>query len=218
MNERTQDRLFAALGIASVVLELGAVAIGASGGRQFATITSTPAQIAHALAQPAGTAVWIGAYIELVSFGCFLAFAVWACAKLGGGLFGQLGRATAYTTLSVASLAVGDAIAYRGGKGIDLQLGTALITVNQALYVCTWLLSAFFLLAVAPLALAEGRRALGRSAIGVAALTLVLTAASVDNLAQMADMLWLLWIVYASIALARPRRATAAAVVATQGA
>jgi hypothetical protein len=209
MNERIQDRVFATCGIGSVVLMLAGVGIGATGDRQFATVTSTPAEIADALATPAGTAAWIGAYIELLSFGCFLAFAVWACAKLGGGLLGQIGRAaaTSYATVSVASLAVMDTIAYRGGHGMGLQLGTALITLNEALFVVTWVLSSFFLLAVGPLALHSGHRVLGWSAIAVAAIVLVLTPLSLDNLAQLANFLWLAWIVGASVALSRHRSA-----------
>jgi hypothetical protein len=216
MNARLQDRWFAGLGVASVVLELAAVVVGQSGGRQMATITSSPAQIAHALAQPAHTAAWVGAYVEVLSFGCFLAFAVWACAKLGGGLLGQIGiaSATAYATLSIAALALDDAQLYRSGKGMGLALGTTLITVQEAMYVCTWFLSVFFLLAVAPLALSSGHRVVGWSGVAVATLTLVLTPLSVDNVAQMAQFLWLVWIVLASIALARsPRTAHAAAAV-----
>jgi hypothetical protein len=73
------------------------------GGREFVTISSTPAQITPALAKPAGAAVRVGAYLELLSFGCFLAFAVWACAKLGGGLRGSIARASAtgYATVGV---------------------------------------------------------------------------------------------------------------------
>jgi hypothetical protein len=214
MNERMHDRLFAASGIASVALMLAGVGIGATGGRQFATITSTPAEIADALASPAGAAVWAGAYLELLSFGCFLAFAVWACAKLGGGVLGQIARAaaTSYVTVSVASLAVMDTIAYRGGHGMGLQLGTALITLNEALFAVTWVLSAFFLLAVGPLALQAGRRALGWSGIVVAAVILVVTPLSLDNLAQMVNLLWLLWVVVASIALVRPGGARVGAV------
>ena len=213
MNEHTQDRLFGACGIASVLLMLAGVAIGAVGGREFATISSTPAQIAHALAKPAGNAVWAGAYVELLSFGCFLAFAMWACAKLGGGLGGAIGRAaaTGYATLSIASLAVGDAIEYRAGHGIGVQLGSALITLNEALYVGTWFLSVFFLLAAGPLALSTGRRALGWSAIAIAPITLLLTAVSLDDLGQMANFLWLIWIAWASVALTRTKHATAGA-------
>ena len=69
-----------------------------------------------------------------------------------------------------------DAIAYRAGHGMGVQLGTTLVTLNEALFVGTWFLSAFFLLAAGPLALQAGRRALGWSAVGVAAITLVLTA------------------------------------------
>ena len=220
MNERLQDRVFAGFGTGSVALMLAGVGIGSIGHNRTLTISSTPAQVAHALAEPAGAATWIGAYIELLSFGCFLAFAIWACAKLGGGLLGQVARAaaTGYTTLSIASLGVMDAIAYRSGKGMDVQLGGTLVAVNQALYVCTWFLAVFFLLAAGPLALAAGRRALGRSAIGIAVVQLVTTAASVDNLGQMAFSLWLVWIVYASIALARGKRARATATAVAQSA
>ena len=218
MNERTQDRLFAASGIASVLVMLAGVAIGATGGREFATISSTPAQIAHALAKPAGPAVWVGAYLELLSFGCFLAFAVWACAKLGGGLLGAIGRATAtsYATVSVVALAVGDAIEYRAGHGVGVQLGSALITVNEALFVGTWFLAVFFLLAVGPLALMSDRRGLGWTAIGTAAIILVLTAVSLDNLGQLSNVLWLIWIVGASIALGRGERAPRGSVAVAQ--
>ena len=209
MNERTHDRIFAACGVGAVGLMLAGVVVGAMGDRQFATITSTPAQIAKAVATPADTATWAGAYLELLSFGCFLAFAVWACAKLGGGILGQVGRAaaTSYATISVASLAVMDTIAYRGGHGMGLQLGTALITFNEALFVVSWFLSSFFLVAVGALALQAGRRAIGWSAVAVAAITLVVTPLSVDNVAQLANFLWLIWIVATSVALARSPRA-----------
>ena len=207
MDEHLSDRLFAASGIASVALMLAGVGIGAAGGRQFATITSTPTEIADAVAHPVGTAVWTGAYLELISFGFFLAFAVWACAKLGGGLLGQIARAaaTSYVTVSVASLAVMDTIAYRSGHGMGLQLATTMITLNEALFVVTWFLSAVFLVVVGSLALQAGRRALGWSAVAIAAITLVLTPISLDNLAQMANTLWLAWIVAASVTLARRR-------------
>jgi hypothetical protein len=220
MNDRLQDRLFAGFGIASVVLMLSGVGIGSIGHDRNLTISSTPAQVARALANTAGTATWVGAYVELLSFGCFLAFAVWACARLGGGLLGQIARAaaTGYTTLSIASLGVMDAVAYRSGKGMDVQLGSTLVTLNEALYVCTWFLAVFFLLAAGSLALAGGRRALGRGAIAIAVVQLVTTAVSVDDVGQMTFMLWLAWIVWASVALARGRRGRATATVATQGA
>jgi hypothetical protein len=219
MIGRTQDRLFAACGIASVVLELAGFGIASAGGRTHnLTISSSAAQIAHALAKPSGNLVWVGAYLELLSFGAFLAFAIWACAKLGGGLLGAIGGAvgTSYATLSVASLGLADAIAYRAGHGLGVQLGSTLVTVNEALYVGTWFLSAFFLLATGALALTAGRRALGGSAVGIAFVTLIATAVSVENLGQFSVLLWLAWIVYASIALARGERAPAHAVAVAQ--
>lgn len=218
MKQRTQDLLFAACGIASVAVLLAGVGIGAAGGREFATTTSSTAQVTKALATPAGDAVWAGGYIELLSYGFFIAFAVWACTKLGGGILGSIGRATAtaYTTLSVASLCLMGAIEYRAGHGVGLQLGRTLITLNEALFIGTWFLAVFFLLAVGPLALASGRRLLGWSAIATAAITLVTTATSFDNLGQMSNLLWLAWIVVASIVLGRGGRQHRAAVTVAQ--
>jgi hypothetical protein len=220
MNTQQQDRLFAGFGVASVALMLAGFGIGSIGHSRTLTISSTPAQITDALSQTAGSATWIGAYVELLSFGCFLAFAIWACTKLGGGVLGQIAgaAATGYTTLSIASLGVMDAIAYRSGKGMGIQLGSTLVTVNEALYVCSWFLAAFFLLAAGALALTAGRRALGRSAIAIAAIQLVATAASVDNLGQMTFSLWLVWIVYASVTLGLGRRAHAASPAIAQSA
>ena len=218
MNERTHDRFFAGCGIAFVVLELVGTIIAMTAGKTHSlTISSTPAQIAHAVAKPVGTTVWIGAYLEVLSVGAFLAFAVWACVKLGGGLLGATARtaATGYAAVTIASLAVMGAIAYRAGHGMGVQLATALVTLNEALYVCTWFLSVFFLLAAGALALTQTRRALGWSAIGVATLTLIGAAVAVDSVGQFSVMLWFAWIVYASIALARgkptPARAIAVA-------
>ena len=215
MRNEMQDRLYGAAGVASVVAVLAGVGIEAAGGRTFPTVTSAPGEVAKALAHPAGTAVWAGAYLEMLSYGFFLAFAAWACVRLGGGLLGGIAGAAAagYAALSIAALAVGDAIEYRAGHGLGVQLGTALFTIQEALYVGTWFLSSFFLLAAGGLALSCGRRALGWAAFTVAGLTLVLTVVSLDNLGQMANFLWLLWIVWASIALAR--RSAAAGTRAT---
>ena len=135
MNERTHDRLFAGCGIAFVVLDfVGAMIAMTAGKTHGLTVSSTSAQIAHAVAKPVGTAVWIGAYLEILSVGAFLAFAVWACVKLGGGLLGALGRAAAigYATITIVSLAVMATIAYRAGHGMGVQLATTLVTLNEA--------------------------------------------------------------------------------------
>jgi uncharacterized protein YebE (UPF0316 family) len=131
--------------------------------------------------------------------------------RLGGGLLGAIAgaAATGYTTLSIGALGVGDALAYRAGHGMDVQLATTLITLNEAVYVCTWFMSVFYLLAIAPMALAGGRRIIGWSAIGISVVVLVTTAVSLDNLGQMSNLLWLAWVAGTSVSLARGVRAEA---------
>jgi hypothetical protein len=199
MNEHTHDRTFAACGIAFVVLEL--VGVGIGGPTHTLTITSTAAKLSDAISKPAGTLSWVGGYLELLSLGFFLAFAVWACAKLGGGLLGQIARAagTSYATLSVASLAVIDAISYRAGHGIGVQSARTFVAVNEALYVGTWFLLAFFLLAIGAGALATAHRRLGWSAVGIALYTLAATAVSVNDFGQFGTLLFFAWIVCASV-------------------
>ena len=212
MKHTSHERLFAAFGIGSVVVELTGVAIGAIGGRPFVTITSSPADVRSAFDTSVGVAAWIGAYLELLSFGMFLAFAIWACARLGGGLLGAIAgaAATGYTTLCIGAVGIGAALAYRAGHGMDVQLATTLITLNEAVYICTWFLSVFYLLAIAPMALAAGRRIIGWSAVGISLVVLVTTAVSLDNLGQMSNLLWLAWVAGTSVSLARGVRAEAA--------
>jgi hypothetical protein len=215
MNGRTQDRFFAICGIASVVLlHVGLFTATASGGA-FVTLDSSPVKVADALAKPAGAGVWIGAYLEVLSVGAFLAFAVWATAKLGGGLLGAVARSigTCYAAITLASLCVWGAAEFRAGHGMGTQLAAVLSNLNEALYVGTWFLAAFFLLAAAPLALTAGRRALGWSATIIALLTLVGAAVPTsDSAAEIPGLLWFVWIAWASIALARGDRVGAGAV------
>src|SRR5947208_5100405 len=90
------------------------------------------------------------------------------------------------------------------------QLATVLTNINEALYVGSWFLSAFFLLAAGALALTPAaRRALGWSAIAIALLTLAGAAAPANGLAENTVLLWFIWIVWASISLARSERAPA---------
>ncbi len=208
MNDPSHDRRFGACGIAAVVLQLAGLVL--SGKTHQLEVTASTAKIAHALATPVGATTWVGAYIELASFGFFLAFAAWATAKLGGGLLAQIGRAaaTSYATLSIASLGVLDAFSYRAGHGISVPIGRTLITVNEALYVASWFLVALFLLATGLLALGNARRLLGWSAVGAAIYTLAATP-SIGNFGQFAIPLFFLWIIGASIALARRSHAHA---------
>src|SRR5207247_697072 len=72
VSERTQNRVFAVCGIASVVLLLAGSLLGSAGGQPSYTLASSPAHVAHELATPVDPLGWAGAYVELLSFGCFL--------------------------------------------------------------------------------------------------------------------------------------------------
>ncbi|HZR96619.1 MAG TPA: hypothetical protein VFA56_13060 [Gaiellaceae bacterium] len=212
MSLRLQDRLFALCGFASVVVELvGTFIQMGSKDTHSLTWASSDAAIAKAFSHHATTVVWVGAYLELLSMGLFLAFAIWAARRLGGGLLGSIasGMAVANLAVSMVSLAILDTEAYLAGHSLPGATTRVLVTLNGAAFVATWFLSAFYLLAVAPLALGAGRRVLGWSAVAVAAFTLVGTAADPSNAGQMSTMLALFWIVGASISLARraPERA-----------
>ena len=77
MSERAQDRLFAACGIASAVLVHVGLFVGVASGQAFVNLGSSPAKVTHALANPAGTGIWVGAYLDVLGYGAFLAFAPW---------------------------------------------------------------------------------------------------------------------------------------------
>lgn len=209
MNARTHDRLFAGLGIASVVLALGGLFTGIAAGAPFVTLGSNSAKVASELAKPAGTGVWIGAYIQVLSLGAFVAFAAWVTAQLGGGLLGTIARsaATGYATVTLVALCAWGAVDFRAGHGMGTQLATALVDVPEALLIGTWFLFAFFLLAIGALALSAARAALGWSAIAFAVITLVGAAMPTQDLGQWSGWLWYIWIVWASISLARAERA-----------
>jgi hypothetical protein len=216
MNARLHNRLFAACGIAFVALELGGMFLAmATGKTHDLTVTTSTAKLAAAIARPVGNGVWAGAYMELLSIGFFLAFAVWAAEKLGGGLLGSVTRAAAYANAGagVGALAVMNTVSYQAGHGITLGTARTLTVLSESIYVSTWFLTAAFLTAAGILAVRAGRRALGWSAIAIVAYTLVLTPLSVDNAGQFSQLFWLAWVCCASVALARsPRRVPAPAI------
>jgi hypothetical protein len=202
MNARLHDRLFAVCGIAFVVLELGGTFLAmATGKTHDLTVTTSTAKLAAAIARPVGTGVWVGAYMELLSIGFFLAFAVWAADKLGGA--------------GVGALAVMNTVSYQAGHGITLGTARTLTVLSESIYVSTWFLTAAFLTAAGILALRATRRALGWSAIAIVVYTLVLTPLSVDNAGQFSQLFWLAWVVCASVALARGVRRVPAPAIAT---
>jgi hypothetical protein len=201
-----KDRWFALCGIASVVIELvGTFVQMGSKDTHSLTWSSSTASIVKAFSQHATTTVWVGAYLEIVSMGLFLAFAIWLTIRLGGGLYGSIARgmAVANTAVSMVSLALLDTSAYLAGRALPVSTARALVTLNGATFITTWFLMAFFLLAVAPLALAQGRRMIGWSAVAIAAVTFIGVAADPNNLGQMSTMLALVWVVGTCISLLR---------------
>lgn len=215
MNTRTSDRVFAALGIGFVAVTMAGVALSSDlhGGSLSDSTAKVAAQIAHPLAPHN----WVGAYLEMLGVGCFLAFAVWAVGKLGDGVLAQLARLTAgaYAAVTVASLGLMDGTGYREGHGLSVPVARTLDAVNKATYIGTWFLTAFFLLALGALALSAARRRLGWSAIAVAAVTLA-TAPSIDNFGELSVLLFFVWVVGASIVLARGKTAAVDAVALPQ--
>jgi hypothetical protein len=212
-----KDRWFALCGIASVVVELVGTFIQLSSKDTHSlTWSSSDAAIVKAFSHHATTVVWVGAYLEIVSMGLFLAFAIWLCTRLGAGLYGSIARGMviANTAVGMVSLALLDTSAYLAGHSLPTSTARVLVTLNGATFITTWFLSAFFLLALAPLALAQGRRIIGWSAVAIAAETLVGAAADPSNLGQLSSMFTLVWVVGVCIALLRrePRHAAVPAV------
>jgi hypothetical protein len=217
MTARLHDRWFALCGIAFVVLELGGTFLSmASGKTHDLTIGSSTAAIAHAIATPVGNGVWAGAYMELLSVGFFLAFAVWLADRLGGGMLGSIVRLAAATGAGggLGALALMNVISYRAGHGMGMDAAKTLVTASEAIYVGTWFLTATLLAAAGILAVRAGRRWIGWSALAIVAYTLVLIPVSFDGAGQFSQLLYLLWVVVTSIALARERRQPAGGAVA----
>lgn len=215
MTARLQDRWFALCGIAFVVLELGGTFVAmASGKTHDLTISSSSASIARSIAHPVGPAVWAGAYLELLSVGFFLAFAVWAAHRLGGGLLGSIMKLAAAAAAGggIVALAVMNVISWRAGHGMGLDSAKTLVVLGESVYVATWFLDAVFLAAAAILALRSERRVIGWTAAAIVVYTLVFTPLSLDNAGQFSQMFFLFWVVGTSIAFARaPKPAPAPA-------
>ena len=179
------------------------------------SVTDSPARYAAAIAHPIAPHNWVGAYLEMLAVGFFLAFAAWAAGKLGEGVLPQVARlaAGAYAAVTVASLGLMDGAAYREGHGLTVPVARALDAVSKATYVGSWFLTAFFLLAIGAQALKVARRRIGWSSIGVGLVTLV-SVPSIDNFGELSVLLFLAWIIGTSIALARGKTDAAPALAA----
>lgn len=200
MSARATDLLGAGSGIAFVLLEL--VGFGLGGSIHQVTVASSSADVANAIAKTASTASWTGSYLDVLGYGAFLAFAVWASARLGGGSLARA-AATSYATLCIASLAVVDALAYRAGKGLTVPMARTLSTVNEALFVTTWFVMAFFLLAIGVAGVGQAQRVVGWTAVAAGLFTLTATAISINTVGQLSTLVFFVWVIGASIGLGR---------------
>ena len=209
-NEDRLARLGPLSGVLFVALELGGFAIGVAGGRATVTLGAPTAKVLSAFSTHAGTAVWIGAYMELASLAAFAIFAAWLCRSRPGPLAaaGML-SAGAYIAVAVVGLVVGDVLQYGAAHDMGAQAIVALFDLQSGVYFASWGIAAAFLL------LAPATGWLRRSAVTVAALLLVALAAPTAGPSQFPNMLFLLWVVVASAALSRQPAALSSPTPAT---
>jgi hypothetical protein len=200
----TEDRLsrFGPLsGALFVVLELAGFAIGSAGGRANVTLADSSSKVVKAFADPAGTGVWVGAYLELVSLAAFVVFAAWLFRSRRGPLAAAgLITAGVYAAVTLVSLVIADVLEYRAGHGFGGQALLALFDLQSGLFVASWGIAAGFLV------LAPVTGWLRYSALAIAALALVGMAMPDAAPGQFSALLFLIWTLAASIALARRSR------------
>ena len=213
MSEDRFSRFGPLCGALFVVLELAGFAIGSADGRASVTLGDSTSKVVKAFADPVGSGVWVGAYLELAALAAFVLFAAWLFRSRRDPL-AVAGMVTAgvYAAVTVVSLVIGDVLEYRAGHGIGAQQLLALFDLQSGLYVVSWGIAAGFL------ALAPVTGWLRRTALAIAALALIGMAMPKAPPGQFATMLFLVWTLVASIALARRSRASAATTPAFAGA
>lgn len=198
MSEQRFPRLLWLTGALFVVLELAGTFIG----REMVTIADPTAKIVRTFSDTAGNQVWVGRYLELISLGAFLVFAA-ALFRIERGVLSAAGLlvSACYAAVVVVSLIVGGVLEYRAGHGLGRQAILTLFDLESGLYFASWALGAGVLL------LAPVHGWWRRSAVAIAALSLVGLAMPTKTPGQLSVPLFLVWILALSIARARPRAA-----------
>jgi hypothetical protein len=210
MSTRTIGRLGAAAGAAYVILAIAGDSLGGSGDSP--ALGSPAAKYAHWLATSSpSTAGYAGAFLELIALLCFVVFAA--------ALYDVLRRAERERTwlpaaafgagLLSAAIKLGAAppmlAAFSLRHDIDPQLAKALVEINDYAFLLTWAADALMLGAVAACSL---RAAVLPRWLAIAAAVLapvLLACVAAGNAAPpFGFLLGLLWILAASVALARP--------------
>ncbi|MFL5840730.1 MAG: hypothetical protein ACJ77Z_09825 [Thermoleophilaceae bacterium] len=199
MNEQRLSRLFWLSGVLFVVLELAGTFIG----RELVTMGDPTAKIVKTFSDTAGGQVWVGRYLELISLVAFVVFAA-TLFRTRRDVVSTAGLlvAACFAAVTAVSLAVGGVLEYRAGHGLGAQGILVLFDLESALYFASWGLAAGFLV-LAPVA-GWWRR----SAIAIAALSLVGLAMPTKSPGQFSVMLFLIWIL--ALSLSRARSAGAA--------
>jgi hypothetical protein len=198
-------RFGALSGVLFVVLSFAGIA----SGRPMVTLSDSDAKIVKAFADPAGSGIWVGAYLDLLALAAFAFFVAWLYQGRRGPLVtAGLVTAAAYVAVTLVCLVVGDVLEYRAGHGIGAQQVLALFDLQSGLYFVSWGLAA------GVLALAPVTGWLRRSALVIAALLLVAMAFPKAGPSQFPNMLFLIWVIAASVSMARrPSLATRATAV-----
>jgi len=205
MSDRFWLRLGAAAGIMYAVLALIGFGLGAASG-------GYEEDLAKAVASPVARGVWVGAYIELLGFLCFLVFVarLWATLRRAEGDPAwlsaiALGAGQLFVVLTLVAFAAGAAATYRYGHGIDVPIAQALKDLGQAAFILTWAANAVFLGATAIVALRQHAlpRWLGWSAVVLAAALLAAIAVPNSSFPMIPGFLALFWVVATSIILMR---------------
>ena len=210
MNEERFSRIGWLSGVLFVVLELGGFIVGSAAGRATVTLGDSPAKIVNAFADPVGSGVWVGAYMELVSLAALALFAAWLWRSQRGPLAtAALLGVSAYIAVTATSLIIGDVLEYRAGHGMGAQEILSLFDVQSGLFVTSWGIAAGILI------LAPVSGWLRVSALVIAALGFIGMAMPKGNPGQFSSMLFLLWVLAASITLGRRSAPTRAARTAT---
>jgi hypothetical protein len=195
MSEGRISRIAALSGALFVVMEFAGVAIGS---RPMVTLSDSSTKIVHELSAPVGSGAWVGSYLELMSLAAFAVFA----ATLFGARRGPLATAGlvaagVYVALTAASLVVAGVLQYRAGRGLGAAETLTLFDLQSGLFIASWAAAA------GVLALVPVGGWLRRSALGIAVLLAAAVAAPKAGPAQLAVMLFFVWVLVSSIVMAR---------------
>lgn len=201
MTEDRLSRVGPLSGVLFAALELGGFAVGAIAGRAMVTLADPSSKVLSAFARPVGAGVWVGAYMELAALVALVVFAAWLFRSRGSALTtAGLLTASVYIALTAVSLVVGDVLEYQAGHAISAQPTLALFDLQAGLYTATWGIAAAFL------GLAPVTGWLRRSALAIAALSVIGMAIPKTAPGQFASLLFIVWVLAASVMATRPSR------------